>query len=91
VVGDGSSELAVNTDDWELATIIPALESGVNTGLHQQGMVAVYTYANGRFSNTAALNFCKKCTLSKRLSGGITELKILERAIEIISSVLSIT
>ena len=54
VVGDGSSELAVNTDDWELATIIPALESGVNIGLYQQGMIAVYTYANGRFSNTAA-------------------------------------
>jgi len=55
VVGDGSSELAVNTDDWELATIIPALESGVSTGLYQQGMIAVYNYANGRFSNTAAL------------------------------------
>jgi len=52
VVGDGSSELAVNTDDWELATIIPALESGVTTGLYQQGMIAIYTYANGRFSNT---------------------------------------
>ena len=54
VVGDGSSELAVNTDDWELATIIPALESGVNQGLYQQGMVGVYTYANGRFTNTDA-------------------------------------
>ena len=54
VVGDGSSELAINTDDWELATSIPALESGVNTGLYQQGMIAVYTYANGRFSNSAA-------------------------------------
>ena len=54
VIGDGSTELAVNTDDWELATIVPALESGVNIGLFEQGMVAVYTYANGRFSNTAA-------------------------------------
>ncbi len=51
---DGSSELAVNTDDWELATIIPALESGADTGLYQQGMIGVYTYSNGRFTNTAA-------------------------------------
>ena len=51
---DNSTEIAINTDDWELATIIPALESGVNTGLYQQGMIAVYTYTNGRFFNTAA-------------------------------------
>jgi len=54
VIGDGSSELAINTDDWELATIIPATTSGSTSSLTQQGMVAVYTYANGRFSNTAA-------------------------------------
>ena len=54
VIPDGSSELAINTDDWELATIIPAITSGSTSDLHQQGMVAVYSYDNGRFVNTAA-------------------------------------
>jgi len=55
VIGDGSTELAVNTDDWELAKIIPVTTSGNNEGFYQQGMVAVYEYTDGRFVQTAAL------------------------------------
>jgi hypothetical protein len=47
---DGSTELAINTDDWELATNIPALTSGRSPGLYQQGMIAIYKYANGRYT-----------------------------------------
>lgn len=50
VLGDGSTELAINTDDWELATNIPALTSGRSSGLNQQGMIAIYRYANGRYT-----------------------------------------
>ena len=51
---DGSTELAINTDDWELATKIPALSSGRNAGLHQQGMIAIYRYANGKYTIDSA-------------------------------------
>ncbi len=54
VIGDGSTDLAVNTDDWELATIIPATTSGKSSGLYQQGMIAIYEYSNGRFVQTSA-------------------------------------
>ena len=54
VVGDGSTTAAVNTDDWELTLIIPAQTSGRDAGKFQQGMIAVYEYANGRYFNTAA-------------------------------------
>ena len=49
VIGDGSTNLAVNTDDWELATNIPALASGRNNGYFQQGLIAIYEYKNGRY------------------------------------------
>jgi hypothetical protein len=49
---DGSSTAAVNTDDWELATSIPAIESGASEGYYQQGMISIYKYRNGRFEFT---------------------------------------
>jgi hypothetical protein len=51
---DGSTELAINTDDWELATNIPALTSGRSAGLFEQGMIAIYKYANGRYTIDSA-------------------------------------
>ena len=54
VVGDGSTTLAVNTDDWELATFIPTQTSGKNPGYYQQGMVAVYEYVAGRYQATTS-------------------------------------
>jgi len=54
VLGDESTDLAINTDDWELATIIPATNSGRSSGLYQQGMVAVYKFSNGRFVQISA-------------------------------------
>ena len=47
---DASTVLAINTDDWELATNIPALTSGRSNGLFEQGMIAIYKYANGRYT-----------------------------------------
>ena len=49
VVGDGSTTLAVNTDDWELATSIPTTTSGTSDGYYQQGMISIYRYVSGRF------------------------------------------
>lgn len=54
VVGDGSTELGPLTDDWELASNIPALTTGNGTGYYQQGMIAIYEYSNGKYTNTAA-------------------------------------
>lgn len=54
VIGDGSTDLAINTDDWELATIIPATTSGRVSDFYQQGMIAIYEYSNGRFIQTFA-------------------------------------
>jgi hypothetical protein len=53
-IGDESTTLAVNTDDWEVATLIPALSDGRDSGRYQQGMIAVYEYVNGRYQNIAA-------------------------------------
>jgi len=47
---DGSTELAINTDDWELAEIIPALTSGNAEGYYQQGIISIYEYANGSYT-----------------------------------------
>jgi hypothetical protein len=46
--------VAINTDDWELATNIPALTSGRSAGLLEQGMIAIYKYANGRYTIDSA-------------------------------------
>jgi hypothetical protein len=55
VVGDGSSQVAINTDDWERhITVIPATTSGRNPGFYEQGMVAIYKFVGGRFINTTA-------------------------------------
>jgi hypothetical protein len=54
VIGDGSTDLAVNTDDWESATNIPAQTSGRDPGLYQQGMITIYEFANGRYTPTAS-------------------------------------
>jgi hypothetical protein len=55
VRGDGSTTAAVNTDDWEVTLIIPALVTSRDAGKFQQGIVAVYEYINGRYVNTAAI------------------------------------
>ena len=50
--GDGSSEIAVNSDDWILhTTVIPAQTSAGDFGYYQQGMVAIYEFVNGRYIN----------------------------------------
>ncbi len=55
VVGDGSSQAAINTDDWERhTTVIPITTSGRNPGNFEQGMVAVYKFIGGRYVNTTA-------------------------------------
>ena len=52
VVGDGSTDSAINTDDWEQhITVIPMTENGRNPGFYQQGFCAVYEYINGRYIN----------------------------------------
>ena len=51
VIGDGSTELAIATDDWtEHTTVIPATTSGKNPGYIEQGMVVVYEFVSGRFT-----------------------------------------
>ena len=49
--GDGSTTIAVNSDDWELTTSIPTRASfGVNTtGYYQQGAISIYEYRNNRY------------------------------------------
>lgn len=55
VVGDGSTQVAINTDDWEPhVTVIPVSTSGRNSGYYEQGMVAIYKFVSGRFINTTA-------------------------------------
>jgi hypothetical protein len=52
VAGDGSTELAINTDDWvQHTTVIPTATTGRNTGYLDQGMVAVYEFISGRYVN----------------------------------------
>ena len=45
---DGSTLINVGSDDWELATSVPALGSGYD-GFYQQGMISIYKYSNGRY------------------------------------------
>ena len=47
--GDGSTSINVTSDDWEPATSIPVVESGLGDGYYQQGMISIYSYTNGRF------------------------------------------
>jgi len=51
---DGSTVAAVNTDDWEIATNIPVLTSGRVSGFYNQGMIAIYEFSNGRYTNAKA-------------------------------------
>ena len=54
-VVDGSSEIAVNSDDWvPHTTIIPAQTSAGDFGYYQQGMVAIYEFVSGRYINVTA-------------------------------------
>jgi hypothetical protein len=54
-LGDGSTQIAINSDDWvQHTTIIPAETSARNPGYYQQGMVAVYEFISGRYINTEA-------------------------------------
>ena len=52
---DGSSEIAINSDDWlPHTTVIPAQTSAGNSGYYQQGMVAIYEFVSGRYTNVTA-------------------------------------
>lgn len=51
VFGDESTILGPNTDDWEVASIIPTLTSGRDSGKYNQGMVSVYEYSNGKYAH----------------------------------------
>ncbi len=52
---DGSSEIAINSDDWiPHITVIPAQTSASDFGYYQQGMVAVYEFVSGRYVNVTA-------------------------------------
>jgi hypothetical protein len=54
-LGDGSTQIAIDSDDWvQHTTIIPAETSARNSGYHQQGMVAIYEFISGRYINTEA-------------------------------------
>jgi hypothetical protein len=54
-LGDGSTQIAINSDDWVPHTaVIPAATSGRNPGYYQQGMVAVYEFISGRYINVTA-------------------------------------
>jgi hypothetical protein len=54
-LGDGSTQVAINSDDWvPHTTVIPAETSARNPGYYQQGMVAVYEFVSGRYINTTA-------------------------------------
>ena len=54
-LGDGSTQIAINSDDWvPHTTVIPAETSARNPGYYQQGMVAVYEFVSGRYINTTA-------------------------------------
>jgi hypothetical protein len=54
-LGDGSTQVAINSDDWvPHTTVIPAEISARNPGYYQQGMVAVYEFVSGRYINTTA-------------------------------------
>jgi len=55
VVGDGSSQAAINTDDWvRHETTIPISTSARNPGYQQQGMAVIYKFTNGRFVITTS-------------------------------------
>lgn len=49
VVGDGST-ITVDTQDWTIATNIPAFPSGTNDGYFRQGFVSVYEYVNQQWT-----------------------------------------
>ena len=54
-LGDGSTQVAINSDDWvQHDTVILAETSARNSGYYQQGMVAVYEFVSGRYVNTTA-------------------------------------
>ena len=54
-MGDGSTQIAINSDDWvPHTTVIPAETSARNSGYYQQGMVAVYEFISGRYINITA-------------------------------------
>lgn len=47
---DGSTVVAVNTDDWELISdSISAYNDARGQGYYQQGLVTVYQYSNGKY------------------------------------------
>jgi hypothetical protein len=46
---DGSTTIAVNSGDWEIATNIKTYLSASGTGFYEQGMITVYEYISGRY------------------------------------------
>jgi hypothetical protein len=46
---DGSSTIAINSDDWELATNIETYLDARGHGYYEQGMITVYEYISGRY------------------------------------------
>jgi hypothetical protein len=46
---DGSSTIAINSDDWEIATNVKTYSSASGTGFYEQGMITVYEYISGRY------------------------------------------
>ena len=57
VIGDGSSTLAVNTDDWALTSLIPVTTSTISDqGFYNQGMVSVYEFNSGRYTHVQSFS-----------------------------------
>jgi len=53
-IGDGSTDVAINSDDWELANNIPALSTSTGSTFGQQGMISIYEYIDGRYQISAS-------------------------------------
>jgi hypothetical protein len=51
---DGSSTIAINSDDWELATNIETYIDARGRGFFEQGMITVYEYISGRYQLTSS-------------------------------------
>ncbi len=50
VIADGSTEVNVNSADWELTSIIETFEGAGGNQFYQQGMISVYEFTGGRYT-----------------------------------------
>jgi hypothetical protein len=48
-LGDGSTQLAIHSDDWQLADNIPASISARGPAYLHQGMISIYEYKDNRY------------------------------------------